>query len=338
MKSLGICTYPFGSTYPSVYMGKNTPTPVQTPQSVSINPQNSGLNDLANRWLKEADTKSGTKYTYSYCFKYFIEWVNQSNLRLQEMNHDHIMLYKTYLKEVLKSKNSQALYLRAVRSFFKWWDRNGGRDISKGVTADPIELNYLKDYVTMDEYQRVLDAIDVTTLAGFRDYAIVKLMMATGMRTMSVRDLIWGDFTTLQGTPALNYRKKGKGHATDVVPLTRAILVVLEKYKIMMANAGAPVGAMDYMFPVIGGEWGMMCYKNIYLRLVEYMTRAGVYEKGRKTPHSFRHGAATNILEKTDDRKLVKLMLGHSNDRSTDIYVAQADRRNSMSKLEDIGL
>lgn len=316
---------------------QNTDLKIQN-QTTGIIHQKSSLSELAERWLNDSDTKASTKYIYSYCIKYFIEYANKENIDPTIMSHDAITRYKAYLREVLPSDNSQALYLRAVKSFFKWFGRNGGMDAGAGVKANSVDLFYRKDPITFEEYERILGEIDLTSLTGQRDYVIVKVMYATGMRCMSAIDIKWGNFTTIEGTPAIKYATKGKGNATGVAPLTKKILSTLERYKVIMDKNSAPTGPDGYIFPVIGDDWRKMTYKNLYLRLVDYMTKAGVYDKFKKTPHSFRHGAATNILEKTKDKNLCKLMLGHINSRSSDIYVAQMERRESMAKLNDIGL
>lgn len=325
----------YGTNIPSTYRGSDLEIPNQTPTLIH---QKASLSELAERWLNDSDTKGSTKYIYSYCIKYFIEYSNKENLDPEAMSHDAITRYKAYLREVLPSDNSQALYLRAVKSFFKWFGRNGGVDASAGIKANSVDLFYRKDPITISEYERILEQIDISTLIGQRDYVIVKVMLATGMRCMSIIDIKWGNFTAIEGTPAIKYATKGKGNATGVAPLTKQILSTLERYKAIMDKNGAPTGPDGYIFPVIGDDWRKMTYKNLYLRLVDYMTKAGVYDKFKKTPHSLRHGAATNILDKTKDKNLCKLMLGHINSRSSDIYVAQMERRESMAKLEDIGL
>lgn len=288
------------------------------------------------QWLSSPDLKTETRRVYSHGLRHFLEFISVTGTGFHEVNVDVVTDYKQFLTESDLSENTQVLYIRAVRSFYRWYGAHGGKDHACTVSASVSDVMFKKDPVTREEYDRILSVIDTTTLFGLRDYTMTKMLYATGMRSMSIRGLRWGDMETMAGYPAIRYNKKGRGKRTDLAPLPPAASIMLEQYRQVLANNGVSTGHQDFIFPALTGDMREMSHDTVYSRICGYMRMAGVYVKGKKTPHSFRHGAAISILEKTGDRTTVKIFLGHANSSTSEIYTAMKDRMDVFKKAGDI--
>lgn len=81
----------------------------------------------------------------------------------------------------------------------------------KGVKLD---TGFKKDCLTSKQVGKLLNAIDRTTVKGLRDYAILSLMVTTGLRIIEVTRANIGDMRTVADFTALFIM--GKGHSEKI--------------------------------------------------------------------------------------------------------------------------
>lgn len=171
-------------------------------------------------------------------------------------------------------------------------------------------------FLSQTEVAAVLDAIDRETWLGRRDYAILLLMMQTGLRLAEVtglkpRDVILG--------PGAHVRCQGKGRKERCTPLTRATARVLRDWR----EHQNPVEPSDYLFPSSRG--GRMSHDAVQDLLAKHAAEAGekcASLRGRRiTPHMLRHTAAMELLHAGVDRSLIAIWLGHESLETTQVYL-----------------
>ncbi len=102
----------------------------------------------------------------------------------------------------------------------------------------------------------------------------------------------------------------GKGNKQRIVPIGSKTLINLDRY-ISARNASNT--------KLLNMENGMPVYPRYIQRFtLKYMSR--VSEAGRKSPHIFRHSAATHMLDNGADLNATKEFLGHESLSTTQIY------------------
>ena len=80
---------------------------------------------------------------------------------------------------------------------------------SQRVKGAKLDTEHKKDYLTTKQVARLLGAIDRSTLKGLRDYAMLSVMVTTGLREISIVRADIGDIRTAGDAVALFYQAKG---------------------------------------------------------------------------------------------------------------------------------
>ena len=93
-----------------------------------------------------------------------------------------------------------------------------------------IDTEHKKDYLTSKQALRLMENVDRSTLAGKRDYAILALMVTTGLRTVSVINADIGDIRTAGDATALYYRGKGHTEKAIYVKLAEPVENAIREY------------------------------------------------------------------------------------------------------------
>lgn len=222
---------------------------------------------------------------------------------------------KRYLKE---SKDNLRRLAAALRGFLHFCACQGyiRRDLSSVIPAIPsYRLASLPKGMEDSALQRVLNVIPKGSAVGARDYAIMLLMMAYGVRAKSVAELVLEDLDW----PHSTIRFRGcKGGKEVVLPLMEAVGESILRYlhfrpetslREVFLSSRAP------FFPLSGLA--------VSVTVRKYMVKAGV-----KIPKSgsstLRHSWAVRALAHDSPMKAIADVLGHKFLSTTFIY-AKAD-------------
>lgn len=129
---------------------------------------------------------------------------------ITQPQREDIVAYRDYLKLEHKPTTVQG-YLAAVKLFFQWTAQEGlYPNVADRVKGAKLDTEHKKDYLTTKQVARLLGTIDRSTLKGLRDYAMLSVMVTTGLREISIVRADIGDIRTAGDAVALFYQ--GKGH------------------------------------------------------------------------------------------------------------------------------
>ena len=200
----------------------------------------------------------------------------------------------------------------SLRGFYRYLRREGV------VASDPTEnlespriWKVLPKYLTLEEVERLLAQPSASTLFGMRDRAILEMLYATGLRVSELISLRVAGTNLETGT----VRTLGKGNKQRVVPMGKAAIAALERYKDARERLLGPRQS-GFLFVNRGG--GRMSRQNVWLRLAAYGRQAGI--RKRIAPHLLRHSFATHLLARGADLRSLQMMLGHSDISTTQVY------------------
>lgn len=159
-----------------------------------------------------------------------------------------------------------------------------------------------------------------------RDYAILELLYASALRVAELCGLSENGFDRRERT----VRVLGKGGKERVVPVGAPAARALEAYLeigrpaiVARAHRAGENTAQAYTGPVpeklfLGSRGGPMSPATVY-KLVARELEA-TPGSGPSGPHTFRHTAATHMLNGGADLRVVQEMLGHASLASTQVY------------------
>ena len=141
-------------------------------------------NELFDRWTAYIDAKEKTVESYKRSIKQFRYYVEVNGIT--HPTREDVISFRDTLMKNHKATTVQS-YIMAVKQFFRWADQEGlYPNIADHVKGAKIETGFKKDYLTSKQVGKLLSKVDCTTLKGLRDYAIIALMVTTGMM-----DIYW---------------------------------------------------------------------------------------------------------------------------------------------------
>ena len=261
------------------------------------------------------DVKESSRSLYSRTLKLFFEWTEERGKQIADLSRTDILEYKDELFAKGLSSLSVASYLTSLRKFYEWAESEKlYPNIAKGVKTPRRVQAFKKQHLTEDKSSELLEHFQNMSL---RDYAIVNLILRTGLRTIEVVRADVGDITFKANRRILRVWGKGRDTKDDFVVLTDKTYLPIKNY--LATRKG--VKANEPLF--ISGS-----HRNTGERLTT-RTISGLCKDGLKaigldgrefTAHSLRHTTAVTILKNGGQLTDAQEVLRHSSPTTTQIY------------------
>ena len=283
-----------------------------------------------------ADT---SKATYTRCLKQFYEYVKAEGIVTP--SEEDLQAYVNYLDEQGKSEATMQLYVISVKKFFKWLVKKGyyHENIADDLNVPKVNRKeFAKDYLTATQVNMTLDA--VTTYqekqlaqakergskqsvierindTALRDYAMIRLMVTAGLRTVEVSRADIGDLKTRGGKLYLYVQGKGrrtKDARVHIAPHTeKAIYKYLSTRKDTQAH--------DPLFPSNSNrnQDGRLTAKSVNRIVNSYFIEAGI-KTDTISPHSLRHSFATIMRASGMTKEEAQVAMRHESIKTLEFY------------------
>ncbi len=256
---------------------------------------------------KNASVHTITNYLID--LKNFKNFLAEKNL--EQITYIDIRKFLISLKESNFSKRSMARKMAALRSFFRFLNREGylKHNPISGVYTPKLDKR-LPLFMNLNEVTRLLESPDSKDLQGVRDRAILETLYSTGARVSELCSLDLDNIDFIGGV----IKVYGKGKKERLVPIgdraLKAIRVYLERR--------GPIVKMDKRAAFLN-KAGRRITDRAVRRIVEkYIRKVSLNE--RISPHTLRHSFATHLLDRGADLRSVQELLGHMNLSTTQIY------------------
>lgn len=261
------------------------------------------------------DVKESSRSLYLRTIKLFFEWVERKGKRLSDLTRVDILEYKDELFNRGLSSLSVASYLTSIRKFYEWAEGNRfSPNIAKGIKTPKRKQAFKKQHLTEEKSRELLSHFESLSL---RDFAIVNLILRTGLRTIEVVRADVGDISFKGNRRIL--KVWGKGHDTkdDFVVLTDKAYYPIRNY--LATRKGAKAGE-----PLFSSDSHRNTGERLTTRTISRLCKDGlkaIQLDGREfTAHSLRHTTAVTILKNGGNLEAAQLLLRHSSPTTTQIY------------------
>lgn len=283
--------------------------------------------ELFSRWTSFIDASPKTVDTYSKNIKRFFVYLAENGIT--QPQREDIVAYRDYLKVDHKPTTVQG-YLAAVKLFFQWTEQERlYPNVAQRVKGAKLDTEHKKDYLTTKQVNRLLGAVDRDSLKGLRDYAILSLMVTTGLREVSVVNANIGDIRTAGDAVALFYKGKGHEEKATYVKLAEPVEEAIRAY--LKAR-----GETDPEAPLFSSIANRNSGERMTTRSVSRIAKTRLVDVGlesdRLTGHSLRHTAATLNLLNGGTVEETQQLLDHANINTTLIYSHALERANNHSE------
>lgn len=287
--------------------------------------------------LKEKDRSPRTIQEYGADLRQFQAWYEQAeneSLRAQDVGQGEVSRYKDWLRKKGYKPATINRRLAALRSYYKW-SRAGGsttHDPTEGIrdkrqqilaprALGPIEVAQLYSGATgrirrADSRQRG-GRMSPSAREARRDFAVLTMLLGTGMRLSELASLTLDDLATGPGGTKMLIVRAGKGDKRRRVPLSAEVWNSISRWltvrpetrhdSLFVGRRGSPLGPVGIQ------------------RALKKIAQAGGLPPQSVSPHLLRHTFAKNLIDAGVTLEKVQALLGHASIVTTTRYTVPTE-------------
>jgi len=212
------------------------------------------------------------------------------------------------------SARSQSRIISGIKAFYKYLI------MEDYITADPTQLlespkigMKLPDTLSIEEIDKLIAAIDLSTEQGERNRSMLEILYSCGLRVTELITLKLSNVSFVEGF----IKVIGKGDKERLAPIGKTALKYLNIYISEVRNhQNIQKGYEDIIFLNRRGK--QLTRVMIFTIIKQLAEKIGL--KKKISPHTFRHSFATHLIQGGADLRAVQEMLGHESITTTEIY------------------
>lgn len=249
------------------------------------------------------------------------------DIEVDKINSELVRKWRLWLNRYRNDQDgtlstlTQSYHLIALRSFLGYCSKRNIRTL----TPEKVELPKVKrkqvSFLNADELKRLFDAIDISSVIGLRDRAIVELLYSSGLRVSELVNLN-RDHINLKRR---EFVVRGKGQKDRPVFISQHAADWISAYLTERRDNMQPL-FIRYSGTETGdtsGDFKRLTPRSVQRIVSAYAKLAGITK--HVSPHTMRHSFATGLLMNGADLRSVQSMLGHSNIATTQVYTHVTD-------------
>ena len=254
-----------------------------------------------------------------------LHFLEGEDIGILNVTLDDLQRFAAGLHDIGIHPRSQARILSGIKSFFHFLV------IADYLEGDPCELLEgpkigfkLPEVLTVEEIDKIIATIDLSTHEGQRNRAILETLYSCGLRVSELCNLKISDLYFEEGF----IKVEGKGSKQRLVPISPRAIKEIQNWFIDRKQWRVKTDFEDFVFLA---RWGKDISRIMVFHLIkELAQKAGITKN--ISPHTFRHSFATHLLEGGANLRAIQCMLGHESIATTEIYT-HIDRNMLRSEI-----
>jgi integrase/recombinase XerC len=232
---------------------------------------------------------------------------------LSAVDHQTLRRFIAHLMQVDTKKSSIARKLSAIRTFFRYLNREGILTSNPArLVATPRRERRLPAVLTADDAIRLMESPKEKKPADhdavLRDRAVLETLYSTGIRASELIGMNREDIDRYDSL----IRIRGKGRRERIVPIGTKALEAIDAY------LGRLAGSSDVAAVFLGPSGKRLTARTVQRILENHRKQLGLLQKA--SPHTLRHSFATHLLESGADLRAIQELLGHASLSTTQRY------------------
>lgn len=222
-----------------------------------------------------------------------------------------------FIYEMAKELNprTQSRLISGLRSFYDYliFENYCESNPLEGIEAPKIGRK-LPDTLSVQDIDRIVGAVDLSSPQGERNRAIIETLYSCGLRVSELTELKISDLFFEEGF----IKVTGKGNKQRFVPIGPLTQKYINLYKDhVRVQMKIEPSFNDTLFL---NRRGKQLSRAMICTIVKNLgAKAGIQKN--ISPHTFRHSFATHLLENGADLRAIQMMLGHESITTTEIYM-----------------
>lgn len=276
------------------------------------------LSAIIAAFANSQDVKNSSRGLYTRTVTGFFSWVQSTGRAINALTLADLITYKNDLLAAGKSSLTVASYCNSVRRFYEWAEANKFcPNIGKGLHAPKRKQAFRKQPLTVPQVGDLLRYEREHQTP--RDFALLNLLVRTGLRCIEIVRANVGDITYKGGQRVLMVQGKGRDEKDNFVILTDSAYNPIREYLNTRAD-------LTENAPLFASQSHRNSGERMTTRAVSMIAKNALKSVGLDnrvfTAHSLRHTAAVNILRAGGSLEQVQFALRHANPATTQIYTA----------------
>ena len=228
--------------------------------------------------------------------------------------HKDISLLYEYINKKGLGARSKARMISSVRSYLRFLESKGQKTQLQKLSPVPVKAN-LPKLISAEEFEKIYEAATASNIYKTgRNHITLLLLFGLGCRISEIIQLNLQDINEMDHSLIVT----GKRKKQRMLPLTQDLFSQLSKYiqedRPLLLKNGKTHSVL------INNRGHRPSRVDIWRWLSLWSKKAGFREV--KSPHQFRHGFATGLLENGADLRSIQFLLGHSSIQTTQIYTS----------------
>lgn len=258
-----------------------------------------------------------TLYNYKSDFTNFSQFLDKKNVKnLEHVDREMILDYIVYLRSRNLSPVTIQDRFRELKTFFNYHVQEGNIAVSPldGMQKPKIPKVFARTF-TNEEVKAILSYFPHDDFLGYRNYVIMCIFFATGIRRRELINLTVFDIHMTEGIMTV----MGKGNKERIIPITGVLKRILTEY--MKRREEYLTTAIDTSPALIINHYGRQLNISGLSFVFRQLKENLGFPKKRLSPHTWRHTFAKNFLLNGGNVFALQRLLGHEDVETTKIYV-----------------
>lgn len=289
------------------------------PRKVAINFKGDiGLNMLKYIALKKDERISlATIHNIESSLFQFQEFLHKKGINaIMEIEITHIVEHLNTIGLIYKT--SAARFCYTSRNFFKFLYDNGLKKTDLSIFIPTYHYDShskLPSTYNDNEVTKVIESVDRSTKTGKRDYAVMLLLSALGLRASDVANIKFEDINWAQNRINLIQFKTGKEVELPLLSEIGNAIIDYLKY-------ARPISSEPFVFLKASKPFNKVAPSVITQIARKYFLVSGVNVRNKHHgAHALRHSLATRLLNQNTKLSVISEVLGHRTIQSTMFYL-----------------
>lgn len=232
---------------------------------------------------------------------------------ITDITTDDIAAFIGDLHDLGIAPRSRARILSGLKSFFGFLTIEGDLALDPTLPLEmPRIVQSLPDVLSVEEIDAIISAIDMSTVDGRRNRAIIETLYSCGIRVSELCSLTLGQLHLDEAFIIVH----GKGNKERLVPMSQPSVEYISAYLAHDRVTPKP-GHEDIVFT---SRLGRSLSRVMIFKIIKALVAAAGIQKN-VSPHTLRHSFATHLLEGGANLRTIQMMLGHESIGTTEVYL-----------------
>jgi len=253
----------------------------------------------------------------AYCHSHGVDAEKASFNDLQDFVYEQF--------DARSNSRTQSRVLSGVRSFYKFLlYHNKREDDPSELLESPRKEQHLPEVLSLEEINRLVEAVDLSTAEGHRNRAMLEMLYGSGLRVSELTGLKLSDMYRDEGYLLV----RGKGDKQRLVPISPEADKWFGYWLEDRSHLDIKPESVDMAF--LNRHGRQLTRAMVFIIIKQLAEKAGIHKV--ISPHTLRHSFATHLLQNGADLRIIQQLLGHEQITTTEIYTHMdiQDLRNAV--------